>query len=799
MTLSKRTADLIMAFTTLAVVGCTPRAEEAAPTQVDAEVPPPAVQEEDDMAKYGQRFEGKIAKTYQESEEWWPSTPRPPEGTPNAIIFLLDDTGFGHFGSFGGLIETPNIDALAENGLRYNNFHTTALCSPSRAAIMAARNHHRIGLGSHSLTAMGFPGYNAFPPESGKSVAKHLQEAGFVNYAIGKWDHTPLYEVSETGPFDRWPSGEGFDHYYGYMAADADNYRSLVWRDHYPVEDWEGKKGYHYSEAMADEAIRNITSHVSIAPDKPFMMFWAPVAMHSPHQAPPEYIEKYKGKFDMGWDEAREKIHQRQLEMGIIPAGTKLTERTKEIPAWGSLKPEEQKLYARQMEVFAAMLDHVDAQIGRVIETLKRTGQFDNTIILVTADNGSSGEGGLTGSFNETYVLNGLQTPFEANMEHYEGWGGPDTYPHFHAGWALAGNTPFQYFKQIVHRGGVQDPLVIHWPNGIEAKGEIRSQYHHIIDIGATIMDVTKTPFVEVLDGHEQMPLDGVSMAYSFDDAGAATKRPEQYYELFANRAIYQDGWKAVTIHGNRMPWILASVSPFEDDVWELYHIDEDFSEAVNVADEYPEKLEALKKRWDELAWENNVYPLYDDMIQRIAKQQGRLFGDRTEFVYYDPGARRIAEKASAPVKGRSHSIETTLELTGKEEGVIVACGGFTGGYTLFIKNNKVYYDYNYYNGLYYTLESPKLPKGEVKIQFSFTETGGAKAKIPGGRGELYINGKKVDEVDMPEMHISTFSLSETFDVGIDSGTPVSDKYRVKNHYPYTGKLDKVVIRLTDS
>jgi len=622
---------------------------------------------DESLAKYGQEFKGKIAESYADSEEWWPSTPKPPAGTPNAIIFLLDDTGFGHLGSFGGLVETPHIDRLATNGLRYNNFHTTALCSPSRAAIMAGRNHHRIGLGSHSLTAMGFPGYNAFPPESGKSVAKHLQKAGFVNYAIGKWDHTPLYEVSESGPFDRWPSGEGFDHYYGFMAADADNYRSLVWRDHYPIEDWMDKPGYHYSETMADEAIRNITSHVSVSP-----------------------------------------------------------------------------------------------------------------------------------GFNETYVLNGLQTPFDANMSHYEDWGGPSTYPHFHAGWALAGNTPFQYFKQIVHRGGIQDALVVHWPDGIKAKGEVRDQYHHIIDIGATIIDVTKTPFLEVLDGEEQMPLDGVSMAYSFDAPDAPTEHPEQYYELFGNRAIYQNGWKAVTIHAGRMPWDLNKVLPFENDVWELYHLDEDFSEAVNVADQYPEKLEELKARWEELAWENNVFPLYDDMIQRIAKQQSRLFGDRKEFVYYNPGARRIAEKASAPVKGLSHTIETTLNLTGKEEGVILACGGFTGGYTLFIKNNKVHYDYNYYHGLYYSMESSPLPRGEVNIKFVFTEDGGTTEGIPGGKGELYVNGNKADEVEMPEMHISTFSLSETFDVGVDAGTPVSNKYRVTNHYPYTGELDKVIVRLTD-
>jgi hypothetical protein len=494
----------------------------------------------------------------------------------------------------------------------------------------------------------------------------------------------------------------------------------------------------------------------------------------------------------MGWDEAREIIHKRQLETGIIPPGTKLSPRTPDIPAWDSLKAEEKKLYARQMEVFAAMLTHVDEHIGRIIGTLERTGQLDNTVIFVTSDNGSSGEGGLAGTFNETYVLNGLQTPFEANMSHHDGWGGRDTYPHFHAGWALAGNTPFKYFKQIVHRGGIQDPLIIHWPKGIKAKGEVRSQYHHITDIAPTILDVTGVEFFEELDGVWQMPMDGVSMAYSFDMPDAPTRHGEQYYELFGNRAIYKDGWKAVTIHGNRMPWITNAVFPFEDDVWELYHIDEDFSESVDLADEHPEKLEELKARWEELAWENNVFPLYDDMIMRLAKQQDRLFGDREVFTYYYPGAVRIAEKASAPVKDRSHTIETRLTLTGREEGVIVACGGFTGGYTMFIRNNRLYYDYNFYHGVYYTLESPPLPRGDVHVKFNFIKTGFIK-----GIGELHVNGKKVAETEMPEMHISTFSLSETFDVGIDAGTPVSNKYRIRNHYPFTGNLDKVVVTLT--
>jgi arylsulfatase len=415
-------------------------------------------------------------------------------------------------------------------------------------------------------------------------------------------------------------------------------------------------------------------------------------------------------------------------------------------------------------------------------------------LIFVTSDNGSSGEGGLTGSFNETYVLNGLQTPFEANMAHYETWGGQDTYPHFHAGWALAGNTPFQYFKQMVHRGGIQDAMVVHWPAGIAAKGEIRSQYHHIIDIGPTILDVTGIEFRAELDGVEQMPLDGVSMRYSFDAIDAPTSHPEQYYELFGNRAIYQDGWKAVTIHAGRMPWDLNRTAPFADDVWELYHLDADFSESNDLATLHPERLDALKQRWEELAWENNVFPLYDDMIQRVAKQQYRLFGDRTRFVYFSPGARRIAEKASAPVKDRSHSISATLELTGEEEGVIVACGGFTGGYTMFIADNRLYYDYNFYNGTYYTLESPPLPKGEVEVKFNFIRTGFIQ-----GIGELYVDGEKVAETKLPEMHISTFSLSETFDIGIDSGTPVSNKYKVRNHFPYTGSLDRVVIELTDA
>jgi arylsulfatase len=733
-------------------------------------------------------FGGIIAESYDESEEWWPPYEEPNEDAPNVIIFLLDDVGFAQVGSFGALIETPNIDQLASNGLRFNNFHTTALCSPSRASLMAGRNPHSIGLGSHALTAMGFPGYNAVMPESAKSVANYLQEAGYVNYALGKWDHTPLYEVSQVGPFDRWPSGEGFQHAYTFMAADVHQFVPVMWNDHTPEP---YRKSEHLDKDLADRAIEWITGHKSIKPDLPFMMLWASGSMHSPHHAPDSHIDKYAGKFDMGWDVAREQILQRQIELGVVPEGTQLTERIDQIPAWDSLPAEEKSLYARQMEVFAAQMEWVDLQIGRVVDELERIGELENTLIFITADNGASGEGGLAGTFNETYVLNGLQTPLEANLRAQEDWGRENTYPHYHAGWAMAGNTPFRYFKQSEHRGGQHDALVVHWPNGIQAKGEVRSQYHHISDIAPTIMQAAGVTVPEEYHGVEQQPMDGVSMMYAFNNADAPNQKKRQYYEMFGNRAIWVDGWKAVTLHADRMPWDVNVTLPFDEDEWELYYVAEDFSESTNVADQNPEKLAELVEIFDEEAWKYNVYPLYDDMIKRLGAQQDRLFGDQTEFVYFWPGAVRIAEKSSAPVKNRAHTIETNIDLTGDEEGVIVAVGGMTGGYTMFIKDNKLYYDYNFLDGVHYVLESPTLPSGPTDLKFNFILT-----QPFGGTGELYVNGEKVDEVEMPQMHISTYSLAETFDVGRDTGTQVSSMY--SNPFPFNRELDRVTFVVSD-
>ena len=705
--------------------------------------------------------------------------------------------GFAQVQSFGGIIETPNIDALAENGLRYNNFHTTALCSPSRATLMAGRNPHRIGLGSHALTAMGFPGYNAIVPNSAKSVANYLEEEGYVNYALGKWDHTPLYEVSQTGPHHRWPSHEGFAHAYTFMAADVHQFIPVMWDDHHPEP---YRKTYHLDKDLADRAIHWITGHKSLDKELPFMMLWASGSMHSPHHAPDEYIAKYKGKFDMGWDKAREMILARQLELGIAPPNTKLSERIDEIPSWESLTADEQKLYARQMEVFAAQMEHVDHQIGRIVKTLERIGELDNTMIFVTADNGASGEGGLQGTFNETYVLNGMQTSFEANMRNYDNWGQWDSYPHYHAGWAMAGNTPFKYFKQSEHRGGQHDALVISWPGGIKAKGEIRNQYHHISDIAPTIMEAAGVELPEEYHGIPQQEFTGVPMNYSFDNPDAPNAKDKQYYEMFGNRAIWANGWKAVTLHANRMPWDVNVVQPFEEDVWELYNVAEDFSESNNLADEYPEKLEELKELFEKEAWENNVFPLYDDMLARLNAVNYVIFGDKKEFVYYAPGANRIAEKASAPVKGRSHKIETILDLKGGEEGVIVACGGMTGGYTMYIKGGKLHFDYNFLDGVHYHLTSPTLPTGKTELKFNFTldeSVIDGTLKPWAGTGELYVNGNKVDEEYFEFMHISTYSLAETFDIGMDSGTQVDKDYE-GSPFEFTGEIDKVVITLTD-
>jgi len=770
--------SFLILFLLTAIMGCNSKKQDSA---------------EDQSLGYSQEFKGKIAKTYEESEEWWPEEERPPADAPNVLIILLDDTGYGHLGCFGGLSETPNMDRLADNGLLYNNFHTTALCSPSRAAILAGRNHHSIGLGSHAITAMGFPGYSGRVPLSAQEVGRIAQESGWTTYTLGKWDHTPTFMVHQVGPFTYWPTNDGFDHTYTFMAADANNFTPVMFAGHEPIEPSIGDPDYHLSTDLADKAIQYMTGHKSIDPERPFFMFWAPGAMHAPHHAPKEYIDKYSGQFDMGWDKAREMIYQRQLEMGVIPPGTNLTERTKEIPAWDNLNADQQRMYARQMEAFAGQLEHVDMEIGRMIATLERIGELDNTLIILTSDNGSSAEGGMSGTHNEMLLVNNNQTELEENLERYDAWGSEETNNHFHAGWAMAGNTPFKYFKQVVHRGGVQDPLIIHWPDGIEARGEIRDQYHHIIDIAPTIMEVLGLEPLEEIDGIKQIPFDGVSMAYSFNNPDAPDQHTRQYYELFGNRGMYLDGWKAVTIHGNRMPWIIAGTYPFEDDVWELYHVADDFSESNNLAEEYPEKLEELKTAWEEDAWKYNVYPLYDDIAARLTNVVKRYAPLRQEYVYYPPGAVRIAEPYSPPIKNKNHSLTAYAEIPkGGAEGVLVCSGGLYGGYSFFVKDNRLVYEYNAYNEDYYKIRSDKaLPTGKVELKAVYEVNDSSSGKVT-----LYVNGEQVGQGNVDRTMPGTFSLSETFDVGEDTGTPVSKEYTRDN--VFSGKLEKVIVRMED-
>jgi arylsulfatase A-like enzyme len=775
-----------------AVIGCLVAAVTITVAWTAEAVPPPESAAEAPKTKTVPGFDGVIAKRYEDSTPSWPKEERPPKDAPNVLLIVLDDAGFGHLGSYGGLTETPNIDRLAANGLRYNNFHTTALCSPSRASLLAGRNPHSIGLGSHALTAMGFPGYSGRVPLSAQEVARIAQEGGWTTYALGKWDHTPTFMVHQVGPFTYWPTNDGFDHTYTFMAADANNFTPVMFEGHEPVEPARGNPDYHLSTDLADNAIRYLTGQKSIDPDRPFFMYWAPGAVHAPHHAPQEYLDKYKGKFDMGWDKARETIHQRQLEMGVIPPGTKLTERPKDIPAWDSLSDDEKKVYARQMEAFAAQLDHVDAQIGRIIATLERIGELDNTLVILLSDNGASAEGGLSGTHNEMLLVNNQQTKLEENLKRYDAWGTEQTNNHFHAGWAMAGNTPFKYFKQIVHRGGVEDPLIIQWPAGIEARGEIRHQYHHIIDIAPTIMEVLGLKPLEEIDGIKQIPFDGISMAYSFNDADAPDRRTRQYYEMFGNRAMYLDGWKAVTLHGNRMPWVIGGTFPFEDDVWELYHVAEDFSESKDVADQYPEKLEELKAAWDEDAWKYNVYPLYDDIAARLSNAVKQYAPIRDKYVYYPPGAVRIAEPYSPPIKNRNHSLTAyaTIPAAGAE-GVLVCSGGLYGGYTFYVVDNRLAYEYNAYNEDRFQIraETP-LPAGEVELKADYAATGPSTGTVT-----LYVNGAEVARGEVGRTMPGTFSLSETFDVGVDTGTPVSRDYTRENAR-FSGKLDRVIVSL---
>jgi len=722
---------------------------------------------------------------------------KPPEGAPNVVVVLIDDIGFGAGTTFGGGINTPTLDRLAQGGLRYNQFHTTALCSPTRMALLTGRNHHSANTGSVMEVATGFPGNQGQRPFSVAPLAEMLRLNGYSTAAYGKYHETAPWEVSVSGPFDRWPTRSGFDKFYGFMGGETNMWAPLIYDGTSKIEPPDDPD-YHFTTDMTDQAIKWMRYQQSLTPDKPFFIYFATGATHAPHHVPKKWIAKYKGKFDHGWDKYRTETLARQIEMGIVPKGTKLTKRPKDLPAWNTLSADQRKLYARQMEVFAAFAEHTDHEVGRLYDAVEKIGEADNTLfIYILGDNGSSAEGGLNGTFNEMIVLNGLPDPVEDQLKHLDEMGGPMAYGHMHAGWAHATNSPFQWTKQVAsHYGGTRNPMVVHWPDGIKAKGDLRSQWHHVTDIAPTVMEAAGLPFPTSVNGAKQKPFEGVSMIYSFDDPKAEDRHTTQYFEMFGNRAIYHDGWVAATKH--RTPWAQAPDGPLDQDKWELYHVAEDFSQANDLAASNPDRLRKMQALFMKEAVKYNVLPLDDRTFERFnAAIAGRpdLMGDRRSLTLYE-GMTGMMENAFINVKNRSHTITAEVEIPeGGGEGVIVCQGGRFAGWSLYMKNGKVSYVHNWVGKERYTITAPQtVSPGKATIRYEFAYEGGNKPGM-GGKGTISVNGKKVAEGRIGKTTPFVFSADETADVGVDEATPVTEAYK-ERHNKFTGKIEKVTIEL---
>lgn len=742
-------------------------------------------------------FTGKIGETYQDSVAAWPDPPMPPEGAPNVVIILLDDVGFGQISTFGGPVPTPNIDSLAAQGLRYNRFHTTAICGPSRAALITGRNHHNCGSGFLAEWATGFPSYTTMVPRSTATIARILKENGYNTAWFGKNHNTPDWESSVVGPFNHWPTGMGFDYFYGFIAGETHQYYPVLFENTRAVEpDKSPEEGYHFMTDMTDRAIDWLRYCKSINPDKPAFLYFAPGAAHAPHHAPREWRTKFAGQFDQGWDRVRAETCQRQLELGVIPPDAENTPRPDWCQAWDSLSADEQRLYARFMENFAGYLSFTDHECGRLLDAIAQLPDADNTLIFyIVGDNGASSEGGATGTVNEVMNLNGIPSSLEDNLKMIDEIGEPNTEPHYPLGWAWAGNAPFQWVKQVAsHLGGTRNPMVVSWPTRITDKGGVRSQFTHLIDIVPTILDVTRIPAPTEVDGIAQKPMDGVSLTSTFDSAQARPVRDRQYFEVFSNRAIYDEGWIACAQH--TFPW-RQDYAPgnWEKDRWELYHLDEDYSENHDLADEHPDKLETLKKLFDEEAKKYDVYPLDDRGAGRLAEPKpppGGAHPDRRQFTYY-PGAVRLAETASPNTKNRSHRIDVAITTGG--DGVLLAVGGQSAGFVLYVKDGKPIYHYNYFDMERTSIESSQpLPDGASTVSFEFAYDGGGGGK--GGTGILYIDGKEVGKQRIVNTVAGRFGI-DTFGVGCDTGSPVSNGY--KPPFPFTGVIEKVDILLGES
>jgi arylsulfatase len=756
-----------------------------------------------------QPFKGKIGRTAAESTPDFPKPITAPKGAPNVLLILTDDVGFGASSTFGGAIPTPTFDKLANAGLRYNTFHTTALCSPTRSALITGRNHHTNATGVITEMGTGFPGYNSLMPKSSGTVGEILKQNGYNTAWFGKNHNVPDWQTSQAGPFDLWPTGLGFEYFYGFIGGDTDQWHSAIFEGTKPIEAEEqsGPNPKHFDELMANKAIDWIRQQHSLAPDKPFFVYYAPGLTHAPHHAPKEWIAKFKGQFDQGWDKLREETLARQIKLGVVPAGTQLTPRPKEIPSWDSQTADQKRLFARMMEVYAASLAYVDYNIGRVIQAVEDTGELNNTLIVyIQGDNGASGEGTLQGLANEVGVAaNGVEETLPYLLSIMDDLGGPLTYNHYPVGWAHAMDTPFQWTKQVAsHFGGTRNGLVISWPKRIKQTGEVRSQFSSVIDIMPTILEATAVKAPTMINGVKQTPIEGFSLVYSFDNAKAPTHHKSQYFELMANRGIYDNGWMANTTP-LKLPWAKVSLdapTPNPDDFkWELYHVAQDFSQANNLVAQNPAKLKELQAAFDREAIKYNVYPLDSSLAERAdVRLRPSLTRGRSTFTYY-PGAVRIPEGAAPDMKNKDFTVTAEVEIpAGSADGMLITQGGRFGGWGLLLLDGKPEFDYAFSNQpqhKYRVASNEKLSPGKHTIKFDFKYDGPGMGKS--GAGTLSVDGKQVAQGKIERTIPTRFSLDETMDIGEDTGTPIVEEYVNRMPFKFTGDLKQVVIELGKS
>jgi arylsulfatase len=765
-----------------------------------------------------QPFPGVIGRTLDRSSPAWPAPNRAREWAPNVVVVLWDDVGFGQFSCFGGLCDTPTLDRLADRGLRYSNFHTTALCTPTRGCLMTGRNHHSLGLSAITETSLGFPAHNSFIGFEHGFLPEMLLEHGYNTFAVGKWHLTAPTESTTAGPFNRWPLGRGFERFYGFLAGSTDHwYPDLVYDNHPIAAPATPEDGYHLNGDLADHAIQFVKDAHVHAPDKPFLLYYALGAGHSPHHVEPEWIEKYAGRFDGGWDDYRRLVFERQLAEGIVPADTQLSERDPDVPAWDSLTPDERRMYARQMEVYAGFLEQSDHHLGRVIDFIDELGELDDTIVVVMSDNGASAEGGVHGTFNEVQFFNGVPETMEKNAEHFGHWGGPDTYPHYSWGWAWAGNTPFRRWKRETYRGGVTDPCIVSWPGGIAGRGEVRTQYAHVTDILPTLLDALGIDAPDVIRGVEQSPIHGTSFAHTFDAPEAASRKTTQYFEMFGSRSIYHEGWKAncpvpgpsfaeAAAQGRRFGQALTGdvLDQLDADGWELYHVAVDPAETRNLAPEQPAKLAEMKALWEEQAEQYGVFPLASAGISRLLTARPTIAPARDRVVWY-PDAAPVYFGAAPRVYNRPYALtaRTTIPdadiAAGAADGILASHGNRHGGYALMVLGGRLHHVYNWVGSARFeTVADELLTPGDHELRFDFEPTGApdlAVGKGAPGTAWLSVDGRLVGATEYP------FSTTNRMGpVGFSCGYAAFDSVAPELYsapFPFAGTLHELTVDLS--